>query len=312
MPSGVTANNLQIIETGVPGELRVTVSGLESVAQTVDLASVVTSVADPSFITRLSSDLGVSIVLSSPPTITTRVTPVPSPPPPPTPPHVPLSSSNLAQSFGGGNELSTEWLIALVGIASLTVLIVFGCFLAFWLGKRTAKSATANVVARTRPEMNRDINDSSWNCSEGDEDSRDARRRDSGELEHNIDHIMYASNVPPRLTPEEITLVELGMQVQRTREGSLSPRGGPCGSSRGSPQLSLTRGRQVYHVQPEICQGESADAELDDELSIRLDAAEANIAAVRESLTNSPRGASNPRATASIWAQRKEEEVLSD
>ena len=320
MANGITESNILLVETGVPGELQVIVTGLEGLAQSIEPSVIVASVSDPTFITQLSADLGVSIILTSPPSITTRVTPVPSPPPPPSSPAPPQSPPLLivGEAITTRSDLNGEWVLVIV-LGSLTFLTVVGCFVTYYYGKRVG-TKTNNVGIADRPSASRAPSEFDLEDADGD-----AATRSTGAAATTTMPMSYARNVPlenvhlrpihslpaVRLTPDEIALVEIGMQVQLAREasneGSLSPRS-PRSSPRGSPSLRPSAGGP-WVVEAEIFNADQGSGIMpsNDDLSIRLDRAQATIDAVRESLNDSPQGGA--RAQATVWMSAREASI---
>ena len=334
LPSGVTESFLRVSPSNTRGEVQITIIGLDALER-VNMAPsvVVASVRSPTFLTALGSDLGVSVILATPPSITTRITAGPAPPLPPSPPSPPATPPILASSsdaITADSNISSGSVSAII-VSTLTALLVLGCFAVYAYGKRQGRKHMVDIAGR--PQMRRGgsgFPSGDDTASDGDDSARMARAE-----------IPYIPNVPRqmpgkppplpaspahsgvvRLTPDEISLVELGMQVQMTREASLSPRSqrSPRGTwhvevefeNPASPHRPITPsnlgGMPMERVHALSL---SREASVDDgtgvvaisEIAAKLDSAQAAIDAVRESLNHSPRGeaSTNPRASASAW-----------
>lgn len=139
--------------------VKVTIVGMEEVP-TVSASDVAATVSSDSFVQAVATELEVGVTLHEQPVVVHRVTSVPSPPPvppttPPSPslPPIQIGSGASVLADKGSGDLTTEMLWVII-IASLLAVVMMGCCVVYWMGKRSAKwrsNASRPSIRRADP-----------------------------------------------------------------------------------------------------------------------------------------------------------------
>lgn len=223
------------------------------------------------FTSSLESRLGTSVTMAEAPALAIRVTSVPSPPPSTPPATPPPPSSPTLTAIAGANSLSTnaltssgvsatgaalsEEMLWVIIVGAMVLIVIVGCVVAFCMGKR----ATRKTMQVGRPAIRRQVTP----------EEVDARR------EARISSPQRRPSLDQDVRLDDVRLIELGMQVERTLARSQS--GG------SSPRLAQQ-------------QSGEANAPVNRSIRFQLEGVQAAIDDVRESI--SPRGQETPIALA--------------
>jgi len=202
LSTAIPERNVLVATTSVPRVLEITIIGLAD-DRGITSAQVVANVASSSFIAAISNGLGTMVNMKVAPVAIVRTTSVPSPPPvsPPTPPvsppSVPLGADGLALDTGGMAGSISREMIWMIIAAVVGLLIAFGCFIAYCLGKRSGKTRSVQVG---RPALRRQV-------------SPEEQQRN-----------MEAAVLPPQgddavfnVRQSDVRLLELGMAIERAQ-----------------------------------------------------------------------------------------------
>lgn len=217
LPSGITDRHLHTELTDTPGEVRVTIIGLNTVPS-VSINGIIERVDESSFLTQLGERMGASVTLPQAASVIVRSTPMPSPPPatppstpPPPPPASPppppspftpafdqaLTHDAQSQSLST-SQLSSEMLWVII-LATITAAVCLGCTGAYYCGVRHTRALREQskvVHVHGRPS------------SIDDEESTSPQ-----------DMATATSLAAAVSTAQQRQLIEIGMHFERQRSG---------------------------------------------------------------------------------------------